>query len=79
MPQQSSPLGSHTTTNGASVSRLEVYRDQTLGPIVKPWLLRGDNFVLEEDNYSGHGGGASKKSNIVQTRKTQTGLKQYFN
>jgi hypothetical protein len=51
---------------------LVVYRDQTLEPIVKPWLQRGDDFVLEEDNDSGHGGGPSKRGNIVQTWKKRT-------
>ncbi|KAF1934605.1 hypothetical protein EJ02DRAFT_471768 [Clathrospora elynae] len=45
---------------------LEVYRDQILEPIVKPWLVQGDDFILEEDNDSGHGGGASKKWNVVK-------------
>jgi hypothetical protein len=58
---------------------LEAYRDQILKPIVKPWLKRGDDFVLEEDNDSGHGGGASKKENIVKTWKKKHNLEHYFN
>ncbi|KAF1957793.1 hypothetical protein CC80DRAFT_534322 [Byssothecium circinans] len=36
---------------------LKVYRDSILKPIVKPWIDRGDDFLLEEDNDSGHGTG----------------------
>ena len=54
----------------------QVYIDQVLEPIVKPWLERGDNFVLEEDNDSGHGTSAR---NIVCTWKEQNGLESYFN
>ena len=55
---------------------LKVYRDQILEPIVKPWLDRGDDFVLEEDGDSGHGTG---KSNIVRTWKATHKLESYFN
>jgi hypothetical protein len=55
---------------------LRVYRDAILEPIVKPWLDRGDDFVLEEDNDSGHGTG---KSNIVRTWKRKNRLNSYFN
>ncbi|KAF1945309.1 hypothetical protein EJ02DRAFT_476471 [Clathrospora elynae] len=58
---------------------LEVYRDQILEPIAKPWLERGDNFVLEEDNDSGHGRGDLKGGNIVKTWKENNKLEHYFN
>jgi hypothetical protein len=58
---------------------LEVYRDQNLEPIVNPWLERGDDFVLEEDNDSSHGGGASKKMYIVKKWKLDNHLDHYFN
>lgn len=50
---------------------LEVYRDQILEPIVKPWINdvisgRSGPFTLEEDGDSGHGTG---KKNIVRTWK----------
>ena len=32
---------------------LKVYSNQILKPVVKPWLLKGQDFVLEEDNKSG--------------------------
>lgn len=35
----------------------EVYINSILEPVVKPWLDRGDDFVLEEDEDSGHGTG----------------------
>lgn len=40
-------------TNGKM--SLQVYRDQILEPVVKPWLMEGHDFVLEEDGDSGHG------------------------
>jgi len=43
---------------------LQVYKNQILKPIVKPWLERGDDFVLEENNDSGHRTGPK---NIVRT------------
>lgn len=53
-----------------------MYRDDILEAIVKPWLERGDDFVLEEDNDSGYG---TSKSNIVRTWKRKNGLESYFN
>ncbi|USP80407.1 hypothetical protein yc1106_07681 [Curvularia clavata] len=57
----------------------QVYRDQILEPIVKPWLQQNPNFVLEEDNDSGHGGRRSTRGNIVQIWKRENGLESYFN
>lgn len=54
----------------------EVYINQILEPVVKPWLEADHDFVLEEDNDSGHGPG---KSNIVRTWKEKNGLEHYFN
>lgn len=42
----------------------QVYIDQILEPIVKPWLMAGHDFALEEDGDSGHG---PSKHNIVRT------------
>ena len=61
-------------TNGKM--SLQVYRDSILQPIVKPWLEKGEELVLEEDGDSGHGTG---KSNIVRTWKKQNNLTSYFN
>ena len=33
----------------------EVYVNQILEPVIKPWIERGDDFILEEDGDSGHG------------------------
>ncbi|KAF2629187.1 hypothetical protein BU25DRAFT_465246 [Macroventuria anomochaeta] len=54
-----------------------VYRDQILEPVVKPWLVCGDTFTLEEDNDSGHGGGSG--NNIVAIWKHKNKLDSYFN
>jgi hypothetical protein len=64
-----SDLTFHTTNNKNGKMSLSVYRNQILEPIVKPWLERGDDFVLEEDNDSGHGGDALKRRTIVQSWK----------
>jgi len=61
-------------TNGKMSQR--VYIDQILEPIVKPWIDRGDKFVLEEDGDSGHGPG---KANNVRDWKQKNGLNSYFN
>lgn len=58
---------------------LKIYRDEILEKVVNPWLLRGDQFVLEEDGDSGHGGGNSKRKNIVREWKESHGLKHFFN
>ena len=58
---------------------LQVYRDVILDGPVAQWLARGDEFVLEEDGDSGHGGGNSTKRNIVKAWKKEHGLKHYFN
>jgi hypothetical protein len=56
---------------------LEVYRDQILEPVVKPRLKHTQpDFILEEDNDSGHGGGSA--NNIVAKWKKQYGLKSLF-
>ena len=55
---------------------LKVYRDTILEPIVGQWLREGHNFVLEEDNDSGHG---TSEANIVKTWKKENGLISFFN
>ena len=55
----------------------KAYIDQILEPIVKPWIINGQNFVLEEDGDSGHGPG--RGNNIVKQWKAEHGLKHYFN
>lgn len=41
---------------------LQVHIDQILEPVIKPWLLAGHDFALEEDGDSGHG--KAKNKNI---------------
>lgn len=63
-----------TNTNGKMT--LQDYEHQILEPIVKPWLDKKEEFVLEEDQDSGHGTG---KINNVKRWKERHGLKSYFN
>jgi len=57
---------------------MQVYRDVILEGEVAKWLTRGDQFVLEEDGDSGHGGGNSGKRNIVKAWKEEHGLKHFL-
>ena len=66
-------------TNDNGKMSLQVYRDVILNGQVAQWLAKGDQFVLEEDGDSGHGGGNSAKSNIVKAWKEEHGLKHFFN
>ncbi len=63
-----------TNTNEKMIQ--QAYIDQIFEPMVKPWLDAGHDFVLEEDNDSGHGTGPK---NIVRTWKKDHKLKSYFN
>jgi hypothetical protein len=64
---------------------MKVYRDQILEGVVKPWLLAGTNFAMEEDRDSAHGVNRpdQKRQNIVQLRKKDAseahGFRYYFN
>lgn len=55
---------------------LQVYKDSILDPIVRPWIERGDDFCLEEDDDPAHGTG---KSNFVRSWKEQHHLAYLFN
>jgi hypothetical protein len=55
---------------------IKIYRNKILEPIIGEWLRQGHNFVLEEDNDSGHG---TSKDNIIKTWKQENGLTSYFN
>ncbi|EMD86931.1 hypothetical protein COCC4DRAFT_155506 [Bipolaris maydis ATCC 48331] len=59
--------------------KLDLYFYNTKSSSGKMSYLRGDDFVLEEDNDSGHGGGHSKGGNIVKSWKQHNGLESYFN
>lgn len=50
----------------------DVYINKILKPIVKPWIDRGDNFILEEDGDLGHGNQHS--TNLVGRYKQEIGL-----
>jgi hypothetical protein len=63
-------------SNANSKMSQRVYIDSILEPVAKPWLDRGDKFVLEEDGDSGHGPG---RNNIVRTWKEEHNLDHYFN
>ena len=54
-----------------------MYVDQILEPYVGRWLEEGQNFVLEEDNDSGHGGCSSQ--NIIHAWKQEHELQSFFN
>ena len=54
----------------------QMYLDQILEPIVKPWIQMGQNFVLEEDGDAGGNGGG--KSSRVRSWKNKHGLKYFF-
>ena len=62
-------------TNGKM--SLQVYRDQILEPVVKPWLMEGHDFVLEEDGDSGHG--KAKTRSIVRIWKEENKMEYFFN
>ena len=63
--------------NSNGKMNLVTYRDLILEPIVKPWLDRKDDFVLEEDGDSGHGFG--KGQNLVRIWKEKNQLEYYCN
>jgi hypothetical protein len=65
-----------SNSNGKMTQK--AYIQQILEPIVKPWIDRGDDFVLEEDGDSGHGPSRSS-GNIVKSWKKKHGLDHYFN
>lgn len=47
----------------------QVYIDSILGPIVNPWIVAREDFVLEEDGGSGHG--PSKKNPVRTLERTK--------
>jgi hypothetical protein len=62
-------------TNGKMTQ--QVYIEQILEPIVKPWIEAGHDFALEEDGDSGHG--PAHNGNIIRKWKEEHGLEYYFN
>ncbi len=55
----------------------QMYIDSILELVIKSWLDRENDFVLEEDGDSGHGTG--KTRNSVKKWKEDHGLEHYFN
>ena len=56
---------------------LQVYINQILEPVVKPWLLEKQDFVLKEDGDSGHA--KVKNRNFVRQWKEENNLEHFFN
>jgi len=52
-------------TNINGKMSMQIYRDEILEGVVRPWLDAGQHFVLEEDGDSGHGTGRYT-TNIVK-------------
>ncbi|KAI8634171.1 hypothetical protein F5Y19DRAFT_202206 [Xylariaceae sp. FL1651] len=79
-----SPLVWYDVNNSNGAITQQAYRDQILEPVVKTWLGKGHDFVLEEDSgfvmeeddAAGHGG--QSDYDIVQRWKEQTGLGLFF-
>ena len=44
-------------SNSNGKMSLQIYRDEILEKVVRPWLEAGEEFVLEEDGDSGYGTG----------------------
>ncbi|KFZ17649.1 hypothetical protein V501_01617 [Pseudogymnoascus sp. VKM F-4519 (FW-2642)] len=65
------------TTKNKNGKMTQVDYITQLEKAVKPWLERGDDFVLEEDGDSSHG--PTNNGNIVQKWKKEHNLKYYFN
>ncbi|KAF1809503.1 hypothetical protein P152DRAFT_461448 [Eremomyces bilateralis CBS 781.70] len=59
----------------------EVYLNEILKPIVRPWIANHEYFVLEEDQDSGHAPPRSTKTkpSAVSQWKKDVGLQSYFN
>ena len=66
-----------TNQNGKMTGR--VYIDSILEPMVKKWLDNGDDFILEEDDDSGHGHTNGRGKNPVWEWKEKNHLKRYKN
>lgn len=73
-----SELVRYRTANKNGKMSQTVYLNQILRTVVGRWLDEGDrDFILEEDNDSGHGRGPG--DNIVKRWKDEVGLKYFFN
>lgn len=67
-----------SNSNGAITHK--IYHDKILEGPVKKWIERGDDFCLEEDGASGHGGGPKARSDsLVAKWKDKKQIDHYFN
>jgi len=55
------------------------YVDNILEPVVKTWLNKGDDFVLEKNNDSGHGNVKSAQNPAFVWKQNYPELKTLFN
>lgn len=56
---------------------LQMYIDQILEPVVKLWLFKKQNFILEEDGDSGYS--KAKNHNTLRQWKEENSLEYFFN
>ena len=62
--------------NGNGKMNMNVYLEQILKPIVKPWIDHHPRFVLGESSGTGHGIG---RNNNIRAWKKENKLEHYFN
>ncbi len=55
----------------------QIYVNQILEPVVKPWILQGHDFALGEDGDSRYC--KAKNNNIVRKWKVENKLEYFFN
>lgn len=63
-----------TSSNGKMTNT--VYVEKILKGVVKQWIERGDDFILEEDRDTGHGTG---DESLARRYKQEIGLEYFFN
>ena len=74
------PIIWYTINNSNGALSHKMYIEQILEVEVIKWINRGDDFVLEEDGASGHGGGPkARKNNPVAVWKKKHHVSSYFN
>ncbi|KAL6818204.1 hypothetical protein GGI42DRAFT_338023 [Trichoderma sp. SZMC 28013] len=63
----------HISSNNNGKITAAYYRNHILSKVVKPWLDKGIDFILEEDRDSSH------RSNIITEYKKQAEIHYYYN
>ena len=71
------PLMWYTTSDNNGKMSQKSYIEQILEPIVLPWLEAGEDFILEEDDDSGHG--AADNNSRARRWKKEKHLNYYIN